>query len=80
MEENKILNFFEFVRIEFGVDYIPTMLDSFDYSNVAIKFAKMHVKEAQEAAKNHCEWQTNLLGKKINFTGVEESYPLDNIK
>jgi hypothetical protein len=50
------------------------------FEDLMIEFAKMHVKKALEAAKNHCEWQTSLLGKKINFTGVEESYPLTNIK
>jgi len=70
----------EFIKKIFDIDYTPNMLDVSDYKHIAIEFAKMHVKKAQEAAKNHCEWQTSLLGKKINFTGVEESYPLENIK
>lgn len=69
MSENKIPDFFEFVRSEFGVDYIPTMLDSFDYSDVAIKFAKMHVEKALESAEHA-----------TNTRGIQHCYPLENIK
>ena len=81
MSENKIPDFFEFVRSEFGVDYIPTMLDSFDYSDVAIKFAKMHVEKALEAAhKSSVICYEDNDGELADFEIINNSYPLENIK
>lgn len=75
MEENKIPTYSDF-KIQKYKEFGRVLSDD----ELAIKFAKMHVKKALEAAKNHCEWRTSILGKEINFTGVEESYTLENIK
>ena len=42
----------EFIKKIFDIDYTPNMLDVSDYKHIAIEFAKMHVKKAQEATKH----------------------------
>ena len=85
MSENKIPDFFEFVRSEFGADYIPTMLNYFDYSNVAIKFAKMHVKAKEDALEKNSYQIYNVDEENdwfdvVNLEDIKTVYPLENIK